>query len=98
MRRPSSGPFHDVRPRRPTASVDPGLFEPVEIAALARGTTTIQTLDPAAGSAGVLDEGSTMLEPAPRDEPPPALLRPAQRPSSAGTISKPGTVSKSAWH
>jgi hypothetical protein len=75
------------------ASVDPGLFEPVEIAALARGTTmTTQPLDPAARSAGMLDEGSTMIEPAPRDEPPPALLRPAQRASS------PGTVSKSAWH
>jgi hypothetical protein len=33
-----------------------------------------------------------MLEPAPRDEPPPALLRPAQRASS------PGTVSKNVWH
>lgn len=77
----------------PTASVDPGLFEPVEIAALVRGTSmTIQPLDPAARSAGVLDEGSTMLEPAPRDEPIPALLRPAQR------TSNPGTISKSAWH
>ena len=77
----------------PIASVDFGLFQPVEIAALARGTTTAtQPLDPAARSAGMLDEGSTMLEPAPRDEPPPALLRPAQRTAS------PGTIGKSAWH
>ena len=77
----------------PIASVDFGLFQPVEIEALVRGTTmTTQPLDPAARSAGMLDEGSTMLEPAPRDEPPPALLRPAQRAAS------PGTVSKSAWH
>jgi rare lipoprotein A (RlpA)-like double-psi beta-barrel protein len=78
------------------ASVDPGRFEPVKIEALVRGTTmTTQPLDPAARSAGMLDEGSTMLEPAQRDEPPPALLRPAQRTATPGTV---GTTPPNGWH
>jgi len=83
----------------PNPSVDPGLFEPVEIAALVRGTTmTIQPLDPDARSAGTMDEGSTMVEPTLRDEPQPALVRPAQRTASAGSIRKGGTVGTGGWH
>jgi hypothetical protein len=73
----------------PVAAVDAGLFDGVEIAALARGTTTtIQPLDPGARSAGILDEGSTLIEPDLRSEPPEALVRPAQRAPAAGSVSK----------
>jgi rare lipoprotein A (peptidoglycan hydrolase) len=82
----------------PVATVDPGLFEPVEVAALALGTTmTIQPLDPGARSHGTLDEGSTLVEPNQRPEPSPALLRPAQRAPTAGSVSKSSVISNG-WH
>ena len=71
------------------ATVDPGLFQRVEIAALARGTAmTIQPQDPGARSAGTLDQGSTLVEPDLRTGPAVAPVRPAQRLSAAGSISK----------
>jgi hypothetical protein len=82
----------------PVVAVDPGLFDPVEVAALERGTTmTIQPLDPGARSHGTLDDGSTLVEPNLRPEPSPALLRPAQRAPAPGSISK-SVVSTGGWH
>jgi rare lipoprotein A (peptidoglycan hydrolase) len=69
--------------------VDPSLFHRVEVAALARGTAmTIQPQDLGARSAGTLDPGSTLVEPDLRTEPPPALVRPAQKVATAGSVSK----------
>jgi hypothetical protein len=83
----------------PVVPVDPGLFEPVEVAALAHGTAmTTQPLDPGARSDGTLDEGSTLVEPNLRTEPSPALLRPAQRAPIPGTISKGASIGTSGWH
>ena len=84
----------------PVAPVDPDLFEPVEVAALAPGTTmTTQPLDPGARSQGSLDEGSTLVEPNLRTEPSPALLRPAQRASIPRSISKSAaTAITGGWH
>ena len=60
----------------PESQVDPDLFERVEVAALVRGTVmTIQPPDPGARSAGNLDQGSTLFEPAQRTEPPQAPVR-----------------------
>jgi hypothetical protein len=72
---------------KPDATVDPGLFERVEVAALARGTAmTIKPQDPGARSAGNLDQGSTL--PSQTCEPSrPAPVRPAQD-ASAGSVSK----------
>ena len=73
----------------PLATVDPGLFQRVEIAALARGTAmTIQPQDPGARSAGTLDQGSTLVEPDLRTGPAVAPVRPAQRLPTAGSVSK----------
>lgn len=73
----------------PVTAVDPNLFHRVEVAARARGTAmTIQPQDPGARSAGILDPGSTLVEPDPRSEPPPAPVRPAQKAPAAGTVSK----------
>ena len=77
------------RPPSPDASVDPGLFQRVEVAALSRGTAmTIQPQDPGARSAGNLDQGSILIEPDPRTEPPQAPDRAAQRSSVAGIEDK----------
>jgi rare lipoprotein A (peptidoglycan hydrolase) len=73
----------------PLATVDPGLFQRVETAALARGTAmTIQPQDPGARSAANLDQGSTLIEPDLRSGPAVALVRPAQRVPTAGAVSK----------
>jgi rare lipoprotein A (peptidoglycan hydrolase) len=73
----------------PAATVDPGLFERVEVAALARGMAmTIQPQDPRSRSAGTLDQGSTLVEPDLRTEPLQAPVRPAQPPAIAGSVSK----------
>jgi Lytic transglycolase len=73
----------------PATSVDPDLFQNVEVASLVRGTSmTIPPLDPGARSAGALDHGSTLLEPDLRNEPPPALVRPPQQPAKAGSIAR----------
>jgi rare lipoprotein A (peptidoglycan hydrolase) len=64
--------------RAPTASFqpDPDLFQRVEIAAAVRGTPmTIDAPDPGIRSAGNLDQGSTLFEPAQRTEPPQARSR-----------------------
>ena len=73
----------------PDASLDPGLFQRVEVAALSRGTAmTIQPQDPGARSAGTLDQGSILIEPAPRTEPLKAPDRGAQRTATAGAEDK----------
>lgn len=60
------------------SQVDPDLFERVEVA-LVRGTEmTIPPPDPAARSAGNLDQASTMFEPANRTDPRMAPVRDAQ--------------------
>jgi rare lipoprotein A (peptidoglycan hydrolase) len=72
----------------PDAPVGPSLFQQVDDAALVRGTAmTIQPQDPGVRSAGNLDQGSTLVEPAPRTEPPAAPVRPAQRAPAARSIS-----------
>lgn len=77
------------RAPNPEAQVDPDLFKRVEVAALARGTMmTIPLLDPGARSAGNLDQGSTLLEPAQQTEPPKAPVRSAQPEPEAGSIAK----------
>jgi len=73
----------------PAATVDPGLFEQVEVAALARGMAmTIKPQDPGARSAGNLDQGSTLVEPDLRTEPLAAAVRPALPTPTAGSVSK----------
>jgi rare lipoprotein A (peptidoglycan hydrolase) len=73
----------------PIATVDPGLFQRVEVAALARGTVmTIQPQDPRFRSAGALDRTTALVDTALRAEPPRAPVRPAQRTPVAGSISK----------
>jgi rare lipoprotein A (peptidoglycan hydrolase) len=77
----------------PAATVDPDLFQRVEVAALARGTVmTIQPQDPGARSAGSLDEGTALVDPALRADTPQAPVRPAQQVPTAGSISK------NPWH
>ncbi len=72
----------------PESQVDPNLFEPVEVAALVRGTVmTIPPPDSGARSSGNLDQGSTLFEPALRTEPLQAPVRPAQPKPLAGSIS-----------
>ena len=79
--------------RSPAATVDPDLFRQVEVAALAQGTAmTIKPQDPGARSAGSLAQRSTIVEPDLRTEPLPALVRPAQPPARAGS------VSTNPWH
>jgi hypothetical protein len=74
----------------PAASVDSGLFQRVEVAALARGTAvTIPPQDPGARSTGSLDQGSTLVEPdLLGNEPLPALVSRAQIAAVASSISK----------
>lgn len=73
----------------PESQVDPDLFKRVEIAALVRGTEmTIQPPDPGARSAGNLDQGSTLFEPAQRTEPLQAPVRGTQPQSDPGSILK----------
>jgi hypothetical protein len=73
----------------PGSQVDPDLFKRVEVAALVRGTEmTIPPPDPGARSAGNLDQGSTLFEPAQRTEPLPASSRDAQPQPAAGSIDK----------
>jgi hypothetical protein len=63
----------------PPAAVDPGLFQRVEVAALARGMTmTIQPSDPGARAAGSLGQRSTLVEPDLPTGPSAAPLRPTQ--------------------
>jgi rare lipoprotein A len=63
----------------PFDPLEANLFQQVEIAAAVRGTPmTIDSLDPGDRSAGILDPGSTVFEPATRAEPPQARPRTAQ--------------------
>jgi hypothetical protein len=71
------------------SQVDPDLFKRVEVAALVRGAVmTIPPLDPGARSAGNLDQGSILFEPAQRTEPPHAPERGTQLQASPGSILK----------
>jgi len=84
------------RVQGPAATVDPGLFRRVEVAALARGVAmTIQPPDPGARSAGLLDDRSAIAEPEPLPEPAPALVRPAQPTTRPGSVS---TTASGGWH
>ncbi len=63
----------------PADPVAPDLFQRVEVAAAVRGPVmTISPLDPGARSDGILDQRSTMFEPATRTEPPQARVPVAQ--------------------
>jgi len=74
---------------KPESQADPDLFNRVEVAALVRGTEmTIQPPDPGARSAGNLDQGSTLFEPAPQTEPPQAPVRGTQPQAVPGSILK----------
>ena len=74
------------------ASPASDLFETIEIDASVRGPVmTTQPLDPGDRSDGILDQGSTMFEPAQRSEPPQA------RPRVAQPQADPGSVSKNPW-
>ena len=76
----------------PITSLDPGLFQRVEAAALARGTAaTILPQDPDHRSAGTLDQTTALVDPALRTEAPQAPVRPAQKRPT------PGSVSKNVW-
>ena len=76
----------------PDAAADTGLFQKLEISALARGTTmTIKPQDPGARSAGRLDGSTTIIDPASSAQAPEAPVRRAQR------VPRVGTVSKSPW-
>ncbi|HEX6868154.1 MAG TPA: septal ring lytic transglycosylase RlpA family protein [Candidatus Limnocylindrales bacterium] len=91
------------RSPRPVATVDPGLFHPVEIATLSRGTAmTTQPQDPGVRSAGYLDHRSILIEPDLRSEPTPAPVRPAQPVARAGSVRiapKAGTAGiTGGWH
>lgn len=73
----------------PESQPDPDLFNRVEVAALVRGTEmTIQPPDPGARSAGNLDQGSTLYEPAQQTEPPQAPVRGTQPQADPGSILK----------
>jgi hypothetical protein len=91
----------------PGASLDPGLFHRVEIAALERGTAvTILPQDPEDRSAGTLDETTALVDPAVAAAPPTAPVRPAQKKAAPGSVSKisatrvaaGGSVGKGGWH
>ncbi len=76
----------------PDATLDPGLFKKVEIAALERGTAmTIQPQDPGARSAGNLDQSTALVEPDLRAAPPQAPVRPTPQTTA-------GSISKNPWH
>jgi hypothetical protein len=73
----------------PEASLDPGLFQRVEITALERGMAmTILPQDPGSGAAGTLDQATALVDPAFRGAPRSAPVRPAQPTATAGSISK----------
>jgi Lytic transglycolase len=73
-----------------TAAAD--LFTPIEIDTSLRGPAmTIPPLDRGARSDGILDQGSTMFEPAQRTEPPKA------RPSAAQPAPDRGSIAKNPW-
>jgi len=84
----------------PISTVDPDLFDIVEVASLARGTTvTIQPSAPEDRSNGTLDGSSTLVEPNLRTEPFPAPVRPAQGASAPRTVSKAGSaIGTNGWH
>ena len=72
---------------------DTDLRERAEVAAAVRGTpTTIDAPDPGLRSAGNLDPGSTLFEPAKRNEPTSA------RPSVAQPQPKAKSVARYPWH
>lgn len=76
----------------PIESTAADLFAAVKIDASVRGPAmTTQPLDPGARSDGILDQGSTMFEPAQRSEPPQA------RPDTAPPAAKADAVSKNPW-
>ena len=76
----------------PLATVAPDLFQLVKVDAPVSGSVmTIQPLDPGARSDGILDQGSTLFEPAQRTEPPQA------RPSAAQKAPTRGSISKNPW-
>ena len=86
------GPVGSMVPS-PESSLDPGLFQNVEIAALERGTAmTILPQDPGDRSAGNLDSTTALVDPALRAVPPKAPVRPTQLSANAGSISK------NPWH
>jgi rare lipoprotein A (peptidoglycan hydrolase) len=72
----------------PDRQLGPDLFNVDEVVPVRGTEMTIQTPDPGARSAGSLDEGSTMFEPAPQDEPPSAPVRGVQPQAEAGSIEK----------
>ena len=84
----------------PAATVDPGLFRQVEVAALARGVAmTIQPQDPGARSAGSLDERSISARARPRARSRPRLRFDPPSPRRAPGRSAPvGAGSTSGWH
>lgn len=76
----------------PIESPAADLFASVKVNASVRGPAmTTQPLDPGARSDGILDQGSTMFEPAQRSEPPQA------RPDAAPPAAKADAVSKNPW-
>lgn len=76
----------------PIESPTADLFAMVRIDASVRGPAmTTKPLDPGARSDGILDQGSTMFEPAQRSEPPQA------RPDAAQPAAKAEAVSKNPW-
>jgi hypothetical protein len=82
----------------PLVPLGPDLFEAVEVASLASGTTmTIQPPDPGARSDGRLDGGSKLIEPDLRTEPITAPFRAAQRASTPDSISKPVAIPRNVW-
>jgi hypothetical protein len=80
------GPVGSRGPSLPLTA-GPDLFEQVEVAAAVRGPAmTIQPLDPAARSDGVLGPDSTLVEPADMIETPQARARVAQPRAQGGSV------------
>ena len=85
----------------PIATVDPGLFQAIDLSTLPGGMAmTIQPLDPRAASAGELDRGSSLLEPDLRTEPNAAPGSVAQPAAKAKSIRKEAAGSPviGGWH
>ena len=77
----------------PASTVDPDLFNPIEVAALAQGTVmTIQPQETGARSAGNLDRTTALVDSALGAVSRQAPVRPAQPVPTAGS------VSKNTWH
>ena len=77
----------------PASTVDPDLFNPIEVAALAQGTVmTIQPQEAGARSAGNLDRTTPLVDSALGAVSRLAPVRPAQPVPTAGS------VSKNSWH